>query len=111
MVKETLAVQMGQNIQHLRKARGLTQAQLAEKINVSTAFISRVERGDKLISVKTLSALVDTFHVSYDTIFREPSACTDIEAVRTLLEGRPPSYVAWAAKLLQVCGEIPWDAP
>ena len=48
MKKDPRAVLVGRNIQRLRKNAGMTQAQLAEKINISTAFVSRIEVSDKL---------------------------------------------------------------
>ncbi|MDE6455031.1 MAG: helix-turn-helix domain-containing protein, partial [Dysosmobacter sp.] len=47
MKRDPRAVLVGRNIQRFRKDAGMTQAQLAEKINVSTAFVSRMERGEK----------------------------------------------------------------
>ena len=55
MRKDPLAVLLGQNILRLRKEAGMTQAQLAEQINVGTTFISRVERGEKYVSIKGIT--------------------------------------------------------
>ena len=109
MKRDPLAVLIGQNIQRFRRSAGMTQAQLAEKINVSTAFISRVERGEKYVSVKNLAALADEFRVSCDALLRAPGTCDGLETIRVLLEGRSASYVAWVAKILRVCGEAPGD--
>lgn len=51
MDKDTLTEIIGRNITKYRKQAGMTQAQLAELIGVSTAFISRVERGQKIMKV------------------------------------------------------------
>ena len=59
MKKDPFAVQIGQNILNLRKKDGMTQAQLAEKINVSTTFISRVERGEKFVSSEEYVAWIE----------------------------------------------------
>lgn len=45
MAQRKLEEIIGNNIAKYRDAAGLTQAMLAEKIGISTAFISRVERG------------------------------------------------------------------
>ena len=105
MKKDPRAVLVGRNIQRFRKNAGMTQAQLAEKINVSTAFVSRMERGEKGVSVKVLDALVAEFQVSYDALMREPADRSRLETI--LLEGRSESYIAWAEKILRTCGERP----
>ena len=38
--------QFGEQVAALRKARGLTQAQLAEKLNISNKAVSRWETGE-----------------------------------------------------------------
>lgn len=48
---------LGRNVALRRKALGLTQAQLAERLGVETETISRVERGTNLISLKRLVSL------------------------------------------------------
>ena len=45
---------LGAQIASIRKKRGLTQAQMAESINVATETISRMECGTTMPSVKTL---------------------------------------------------------
>lgn len=107
MKKEPLAVLVGRNIQRFRKDAGMTQAQLAEKINVSTAFISRMERGEKGVSLKVLGALAEEFQVSYDALLREPADRSRLETILALLEGRSEAYIEWAEKILRTCGERP----
>ena len=96
MKKDPRAVLVGRNIQRLRKNAGMTQAQLAEKINISPAFVSRIERGEKGVSVKVLDALVE-----------EPADRSRLETILMQLEGRSEAYIAWAEKILRTCGERP----
>ena len=42
---------IGENIRALREARGMLQAELAEKVNVSQAMICCIERGTKACSM------------------------------------------------------------
>ena len=107
MEREPLAELIGQNIQRLRKKSGMTQAQLAEKIGVSTAFISRVESGNKYVSIKVLAALADEFHVSYDALLRRPQERSGMMGIYMLLEGRSEAYITWAEQILRACGEGP----
>lgn len=45
MAHKALGEIIGRNIAKYCEAAGVTQAALAEKIGISTAFVSRVERG------------------------------------------------------------------
>ena len=48
---------IGERIKKARKARGLTQDALAEKLNVSIGYVSQVERGITKISLDLLGAI------------------------------------------------------
>ncbi len=48
---------VGQRIKDVRKARRLTQEQLAEALSVSVGYVSQVERGVTKVSLDTLSAI------------------------------------------------------
>ena len=48
---------IGERIKQARKARGLTQETLAEKLNVSIGYVSQVERGITKISLDLLGAI------------------------------------------------------
>lgn len=50
---------IGQRIKKARKEKNLTQEQLAEKIDVSIAFLSRIERGSSQINLKRLSQICE----------------------------------------------------
>lgn len=48
---------IGQRIQRLRRQRGITQEQLAEKLGVTVGYISQLERGVTKISLDTLGRI------------------------------------------------------
>jgi transcriptional regulator with XRE-family HTH domain len=54
MDTETLQMVIGPNIAKYREEKGFTQAKLAELIGVTPVFVSRVERGQKMMKVMTL---------------------------------------------------------
>ena len=54
------------NLTELRKGRGLTQGQLAEKFNYSDKAISKWERGEALPDLNTLQELADFYGVTLD---------------------------------------------
>ncbi len=63
MASETLGKALGRNIAQARQRKGLTQAQLAERLEVNTETISRFERGFTLPSLETLDRLATTLQV------------------------------------------------
>ena len=50
---------IGKRIKHRREVSGLSQEQLAEKLNLSTNHISSMECGKSLLTTKCLLALCD----------------------------------------------------
>ena len=52
--KKPLAVMLGRAIQMARRINELSQADLAEKLDLSVNFIARVERGETFMSVNNL---------------------------------------------------------
>ncbi len=69
--KETLAV----NLSRLRREKGLTQAELGEKINYSDKSVSKWERGEGVPDLQVMIALSDLYGVSIDEMTgrKEPS--------------------------------------
>lgn len=56
----------GLRVQQLRMKRGITQEQLAAKLNTSMSMISKVEQGTKGVSIDFLIELATFFNVSTD---------------------------------------------
>lgn len=61
----------GRKIKIAREDIGLTQAELAEKIDVSQNFLGDIERGIKLPSLNKLILLSNTLKISLDYMFAE----------------------------------------
>ncbi len=59
---------IGKNIRDIRTARGLTQAELAEKVDVSIQFISYVENGSKHPGLETLLRIATALDTTLDLI-------------------------------------------
>lgn len=53
----------GASLRHQRKAKSLTQAELAERIGVSTEMVSKMERGIAAPSFSTIEKLADELGV------------------------------------------------
>lgn len=57
---------VAQNIAQLRRAQGITQLELAERMNYSDKAVSKWERGESLPDVTVLKELADLFGVTVD---------------------------------------------
>ena len=61
-------LKIGQYIQHLRKAAGMTQKELAEKLNISFQAVSKWENGDTLPDTGILLDLCDVLNTTADKL-------------------------------------------
>ncbi len=62
---------VAKNISELRQAAGITQIELAEKLNYTDKAVSKWERGESLPDVSVLVELADLFGVSLDFLVRK----------------------------------------
>lgn len=61
-------LKIGRYIQHLRKAAGMTQKELAEKLNLSFQAVSKWENGDTLPDTGILLELCDILNTTADKL-------------------------------------------
>ena len=64
---------IGERLKKARTDKNLTQEKLAEKLDVSIAFLSRIERGSSHISLKRLSQICDILGISEGSILNGSS--------------------------------------
>ena len=62
---------LGQKIRKLRNLHHMSQAKLAELIDVSTNYIGQIERGDRKPSLETLVALCNALNTNMDYILSD----------------------------------------
>ncbi len=55
---------IGSRIKHARLAKNLTQEDLSEQLDVSVAFLSRIERGSSHVNLKRLTQICKILDVS-----------------------------------------------
>ena len=76
-VKENIA----KNITYLRQKKGITQAELGEKLNYTDKSVSKWENGDATPPIETISDIADFFNVSIEDICkRDLSQSYDIKS-------------------------------
>ncbi|MBQ3936935.1 MAG: helix-turn-helix transcriptional regulator, partial [Ruminococcus sp.] len=69
-------LEIGEKLAAVRKAKGLTQVQAAEKAGCTQSYLSAVENGKKAFSIGFVLDLINIYGVSYETVFGENHADT-----------------------------------
>ena len=77
------------NLAELRKARHLTQAQLAEQLHYSDKAVSKWERGESLPDLAVMKQLADFYGILIDDFLLTPEQ-QEARAQRDLPEEEPP---------------------
>lgn len=73
---------VGDRIRAIRKAKGLTQQQLAERSNLDDAYIGAVERGERNFTIDTLEKIVTALQIQPAQLFYNPDDLSESEAVQ-----------------------------
>ena len=60
---------LGRKIKQYRVLRGLTQEQLAEKLNISQRTLSGIECGANFLSAQTLEKILDVLEITPEDMF------------------------------------------
>ena len=68
---------IGSRIKQARLAKNMTQEDLADKIDISVAFLSRVERGNSHINLKRLNQLCGLLDVSEGYLINGASSSSE----------------------------------
>ena len=61
--------ELGQKIKRMRINRGLTQEQLAEKVDVSQRTMSGIEIGENFVTAETLDKIIAALNTTPDELF------------------------------------------
>lgn len=67
--KNSILINFGKTLRLTRLAKGLTQEQLANELNIEISQISRIERGVINTSVTTLYAISKVLNISISELF------------------------------------------
>ena len=73
---------IGQKIRKIRKAHGLSQEELAEKVNISTTHMSHIETGNTKLSLPVFVEIATALEVRTDDLLDNLNA----ETVSTALD-------------------------
>ncbi len=83
---------LGERIREERLHLRLTQAQLAEDVDISDTYIGAIERGERGLSLDTLVTLASRLGVTVDYLLSDAVPGTDdniTDQFRQLMDGQP----------------------
>ena len=81
---------VGKRIWRLRQEKGFTREQLAERANMSVAFLWEVESGKKIPSSKFLFGIAQVLDVSMDFLVTGEDINEDFRSITSILKGCTP---------------------
>lgn len=100
--KAIFSKQLGVNIAKYRQAQGLTQEQLAEKLDLGNEAISRIERGVAMPSLMRLLEFSKIFHCNVaDLLYEGSTQKDDIEYIALLLKDLSDNDRQFSIKMLE----------
>jgi transcriptional regulator with XRE-family HTH domain len=65
---------VGEKVRRIRKERGLTQSELAQRIHVIQSDLCRMEKGEYKVSLDVLFRILAVFEMNVAEFFNEPGA-------------------------------------
>ena len=98
---------IGERIRKLRQEKGFTQEKIAEELEVSIAYMSRIERGVTEISLKRLAQISEILDISIDELItgieKESTECINKELNELLKKcnNKHQAFIYQLAKMIQ----------
>ena len=100
---------LGNKIKDKRLKLGLTQEKVAEELGIDDSFYSRVERGERILSVETLVKISDFYDLSLDYLLLDSTqGGTDdklIIEIENIFRDKSPSQTVFLLNFLKVQAE------
>lgn len=95
---------MGKNIARIRAKNNLTQEQLAEKIEVSTVFISQIETAVRKPSLETIYKLSIALNTTIDTLIGNDDLQVKYDEISKLLADKNSAELTFITNVLrEIC--------
>lgn len=95
---------LGQNIQKFRWNLSITQAELAEDVNLTTSYIGQIERGQRKVTLENLVLIAERLGTSINDLLdssSHPQNQQDI-IIQNFLKTKSPEQKTLAYKLLKL---------
>ena len=98
MTEKEIRENLARNIKTFRAIRGFSQAELAEKSDISVAFMSQIECANKFPSPAVLAQISNALDVKVSELFSEKENVKSdnfkfmLDAMRSVLNGQMKSF-------------------
>ena len=95
---------LGERIRQERRRLNLTQAQLAEDIDISDTYMGAIERGERSLTLDTLVRLVNRLGVTIDYLLSDSVTDTDsniMEQFKQIIDRQPLERKQMAVNVLR----------
>ena len=95
---------LGKRIREERLRLNLTQAQLAEDIDISDTYMGAIERGERSLTLDTLVRLVNRLGVTIDYMLSDAVSDSDsniMEQMKQIMDGQPLERKQMAVNVLR----------
>lgn len=95
---------LGKRIREERKRLNLTQAELAEAIDISDTYMGAIERGERSLTLDTLVRLVDRLGVTIDYLLSDSVSDNDsniMEQFKQIIDCQPLERKQMAINVLR----------
>ena len=96
--------QLGTRIREERLRLHLTQAQLAEAVDISDAYMGAIERGERSLTLGTLVRIVERLGITVDYLLADSVPETDsniVDQFRQIIDGQPMERKQMAIDVLR----------
>ena len=95
---------LGERIREERRKLGLTQAQLAEAVDISDTYMGAIERGERSLTLDTLVRLVNRLGVTVDYLLADSVTDSDaniMEQFKQIVDNQPMDRKQMAINVLR----------
>ena len=95
---------LGERIREERRKLGLTQAQLAEAVDISDTYMGSIERGERSLTLDTLVRLVNRLGVTVDYLLADSVTDSDaniMEQFKQIIDNQPMDRKQMAINVLR----------
>lgn len=96
--------EIGQRVRKFRKAQGLSQEQLAERVGISVTHMSHIETGNTKLSLSVLVDLAAALHTGTDELLFETPVNQKkkgLEEIQTVLDACSPRETRIIAEIIK----------
>ena len=100
---------IGQRIRKYRKAKGLSQEQLAEIVDISTTHMSHIETGNTKLSLQVFADLAEALQVSVDSLLYDVNSNSKQQAYQEITDILDQCTPAKAQALKEIISST-WSA-